>query len=236
MEASYHLLQNTNSKENTIINDTDNNVGLVDNIKRKLIIDTCNGIQDNTNILNLHVKHDNLDNENIKSLYTSTSNSLGNIKKTINRTIPTNPERILDAPEFRDDYYLNLMDWSSSNLLAVALNKEMYLWNASSGDISLLFSMDENTSDYITSTAWIQNKGILVNFKQKSIFKLSINLKKGNILAVGNSKSIVELWDVEKQMCVRKMKSHVTRIGSLSWNQHILTSGSRSGIYLYIDR
>lgn len=25
------------------------------------------------------------------------------------------------------------------------------------------------------------------------------------------------------------MKSHVTRIGSLCWNQHILTSGSRLG-------
>lgn len=48
-------------------------------------------------------------------------------------------------------------------------------------------------------------------------------------MAVGNSKSVVELWDVEKQACVRKMKSHVTRIGSLCWNQHILTSGSRLG-------
>lgn len=214
MEASYHLLQNinTNSKENTNINDPDgNNVGLVDTIKRKLIIDTCNGIQDNSKILNLHMKHDNsTDGDNIKSIYTTTTNSLGNIKKTINRTIPTNPERILDAPEFRDDYYLNLMDWSSTNFLAVALNKEMYLWNASSGDISQLFSMDVDTSDYITSTAWIQNKG--------------------NILAVGNSKSVVELWDVEKQACVRKMKSHVTRIGSLCWNQHILTSGSRLGV------
>ena len=53
------------------------------------------------------------------------------------------------------------MDWSSANILAVALNREMYLWNAVSGDISQLFSMDEDTSDYITSLAWIQNKGIL---------------------------------------------------------------------------
>lgn len=183
MEASYHLLQNinTNSKENTNINDSDgNNVGLVDTIKRKLIIDTCNGIQDNSKILNLHMKHDNsTDGDNIKSIYTTTTNSLGNIKKTINRTIPTNPERILDAPEFRDDYYLNLMDWSSTNFLAVALNKEMYLWNASSGDISQLFSMDVDTSDYITSTAWIQNKGktffILILFKLKfnSVFVIN---------------------------------------------------------------
>jgi cell division cycle protein 20 (cofactor of APC complex) len=174
MEASYHLLQqknnNTVSKENIHNNEHsngDNNgnnvVSLVDNIKRKLIADTCNGIQENSKVLNLHSKPNDSEQcgifgENIKSIYCS--NSLDNIKKQVNRTIPTSPERILDAPEFRDDYYLNLMDWSSANLLAVALNREMYLWNAVSGDISQLFSMDEDTSDYITSTAWIQNKGI----------------------------------------------------------------------------
>ena len=28
------------------------------------------------------------------------------------RHIPSAPERILDAPELLDDYYLNLLDWS----------------------------------------------------------------------------------------------------------------------------
>ena len=32
------------------------------------------------------------------------------------------PEKILDAPEIRDDYYLNLMDWGNNGLLAVSLN------------------------------------------------------------------------------------------------------------------
>ena len=27
------------------------------------------------------------------------------------RTFPLNPEKILDAPELRPDYYLNLIDW-----------------------------------------------------------------------------------------------------------------------------
>ena len=170
MEASYYLLQNTNSKENIqhyfnnnneTNNNIDNNLSLVDNIKRKLIADTCNGIQENSKILNLHMKQqttscDSIDQcnsiDNIKSIYS--------LKKTIQRTIPSSPERILDAPEFRDDYYLNLIDWSSSNFLAVALNKELYLWNASGGEISQLLSMDEDTSDYITSTAWNQLKGL----------------------------------------------------------------------------
>lgn len=68
--------------------------------------------------------------------------------------------------------------------------------------------MDENSQDYIGSCAWIQ---------------------KGNVLAVGNSKNIIELWDVNKQVCLRQMKSHTGRVGSLAWNLHLLSSGSRSG-------
>jgi hypothetical protein len=43
---------NANSNEATS-NDTD---GLIDNIKRKLIIDTCNGIQEKSKILQIHNK------------------------------------------------------------------------------------------------------------------------------------------------------------------------------------
>lgn len=220
MEASYHLLLGVGQKENQNFNnsnsnntntnmDNDSNIdnaNQIDNIKRKLIIDTCNGIQEKSKILQIHNKPEHIDVvENMKSLYSVAKES----KKMTHRIIPSAPERILDAPEFRDDYYLNLIDWSSNNFLAVALNQEMYLWNAVGGEISHLMSIDEASDDYITSTAWIQNKG--------------------PILAIGNSKSVVELWDVNRQARIRNIKSHSTRIGSLSWNQHILTSGSRSG-------
>jgi cell division cycle protein 20 (cofactor of APC complex) len=38
----------------------------------------------------------------------------GKAKKAF-RHIPAAPERILDAPELIDDYYLNLIDWGSTN-------------------------------------------------------------------------------------------------------------------------
>lgn len=37
------------------------------------------------------------------------------------RKISSQPYKILDAPNLCDDFYLNLMDWSLSNILAVAL-------------------------------------------------------------------------------------------------------------------
>lgn len=195
MEMSYHLLFDSENKA-------------CDKIKKQLIVENCHGIPENAKILHLRTKPIEPDQafvDNMKILYHgSTVNS---VKKNTTRFISSAPEKILDAPDFKDDYYLNLIDWSSTNHLAVALNNDLYIWNATSGEISQLFS-SYNTNDYITSTSWIQ---------------------KGNILGIGNSKNIVELWDVNKQTCLRQMKSHTSRVGSLSWNQHILTSGSRSG-------
>ena len=38
--------------------------------------------------------------------------------------------QVLDAPALKDDFYLNLVDWSAQNLLAVGLDTCVYLWSA----------------------------------------------------------------------------------------------------------
>ena len=48
-----------------------------------------------------------------------------------------------------DDYYLNLLDWGSNNVIAVALNNSVYLWHASDGKIDNLVTLEGN-DDYIT--------------------------------------------------------------------------------------
>ncbi|KAG1433818.1 hypothetical protein G6F57_021902 [Rhizopus arrhizus] len=48
------------------------------------------------------------------TLNTSTSSS-------VKRHIITSPEKILDAPYMIDDYYLNVLDWSCHNVVAVGL-------------------------------------------------------------------------------------------------------------------
>ncbi|XP_012734427.3 cell division cycle protein 20 homolog [Fundulus heteroclitus] len=141
---------------------------------------------------------------NLKVLYSQVTTP-ASLKKT--RYISPTPERILDAPDLRNDFYLNLLDWSSQNVLAVALHNSVYLWNATQGDILLLMKL-ENEEDYICSLSWT---------------------KEGSYLAVGTSDCKVQLWDVENQKRLRSMASHTARVGSLSWNDHILSSGSRSG-------
>jgi len=46
------------------------------------------------------------------------------------RRVNKNPVKVLDAPALSDDFYLNLIDWSSQNQLAVGLGNCIYLWNA----------------------------------------------------------------------------------------------------------
>ncbi|KAK7492880.1 hypothetical protein BaRGS_00015827 [Batillaria attramentaria] len=142
---------------------------------------------------------------NLRVLY-STTKTPASAKKTV-RHIPQVPERILDAPDILDDYYLNLLDWSINNQLAVCLGGSVYLWNASSGEITQLCQMD-GPEEYIGAVAWI---------------------KEGNYLAVGTSSGEVQLWDVAQQKRLRNMTGHSARVGSLSWNSYILSSGSRSG-------
>ena len=123
------------------------------------------------------------------------------------RHIPSAPVRILDAPDMLDDYYLNLLSWSSTNVLAVALSQCVYLWDASSGGIKELMNVDNDPEDYIASVAWIQQGG--------------------THLAVGTNTNMVQLWDVQAQRQVRTLDGHSGRVGALAWNDHILTSGSR---------
>lgn len=58
---------------------------------------------------------------------------------------------MLDAPALSDDYYLNLVDWSNSNELAVGLGNSIYLWNGTTLKVSKLC---EIFGDSITSVSW----------------------------------------------------------------------------------
>lgn len=118
-------------------------------------------------------------------------------------------EQYLQFPKKID---LNLLDWSADNIVTVALGCSVFLWNASTGHIEKLVDFDEG--DHACSLAWIQA---------------------GQILAVGNNLGAVELWDCTKMKRLRVMDGHSGRVGSLSWNSHIVSSGSRDGSIINHD-
>lgn len=82
-------------------------------------------------------------------------------------------ERILDAPYILDDFYLNLLDWSSRNVVGIAIENSVYLWNASDTSSSELVTVDDQHGP-VTSINWAQD---------------------GCHLAVGLNNSLVQIWD-----------------------------------------
>ena len=126
------------------------------------------------------------------------------------RELPSQPERILDAPEIVDDYYLNLLDWGSGNQLAVALRNTLYLWDANSGGVTQLI---ENAS-IITSLSWAGD---------------------GKSLAVGDANSCLTLYDASTGRSVRSLLAHQDRVSSLAWNGSVLSSGSRDSTIVQHD-
>jgi cell division cycle 20-like protein 1, cofactor of APC complex len=127
------------------------------------------------------------------------------------RRISKVPFKVLDAPQLQDDFYLNLVDWSSQNTLAVALGQCVYLWSACTSKVTKLCDLS-STDDTVTSVSWAQ---------------------RGTHLAVGTNRGEVQLWDTVKCKKVRSMAGHTARVGTLAWTGPILASGSRDRlIYL----
>ena len=163
-------------------------------------------------------KSDKKNAENVP-LYNLLSSSLGAenenpitpFSKTT-RKINKAPYKVLDAPNLQDDYYLNLLDWSSTNIIAVGLENAVYVWSACNSKVSKLCEAPDNES--ITSVGWSQ---------------------RGNHLAVGTSMGEVQLYDVVKNKKVRTMQGHGGRVGSVAWNGYTIATGSRDRNILVRD-
>ena len=127
------------------------------------------------------------------------------------RKIPKIPYRVLDAPSLADDFYYDLIDWSSRDFLAVGLGNAVFLSNNRTNEVILLCS---SPHDEYTSLSWVSA---------------------GTHLAVGHYSGLLEIYDVEKQKRIRTLQGHTDRIACLSWNNHVLSSGSRDHTILHRD-
>ncbi|EPY27419.1 cell division cycle 20, cofactor of APC complex [Angomonas deanei] len=64
---------------------------------------------------------------------------------SFSRTLCTNPEKVLDAPEFPTTAS-QLLHWGTNNKLIIGLKNALYAWDAESGDASKLVEMREGYS------------------------------------------------------------------------------------------
>ncbi|KAG7557499.1 WD40 repeat [Arabidopsis suecica] len=128
------------------------------------------------------------------------------------RKILRSPYKVLDAPALQDDFYLNLVDWSAHNVLAVGLGNCVYLWNACSSNVTKL--CDLGVDESVCSVGWAL---------------------RGTHLAIGTSSGTVQIWDVLRCNRIRTMEGHRLRVGALAWSSSVLSSGSRDKSILQRD-
>lgn len=82
------------------------------------------------------------------------------------RAVSKVPYKVLDAPDLADDFYLNLVDWGSQNTLGVGLGSCVYMWNSSSGRVTKLCELAD---DSVTSVNWIQRVSFIVACFNKTL-------------------------------------------------------------------
>eukprot|EP00930_Biecheleria_cincta_P084548 TRINITY_DN73_c0_g1_i1.p1 TRINITY_DN73_c0_g1~~TRINITY_DN73_c0_g1_i1.p1 ORF type:complete len:483 (+),score=78.23 TRINITY_DN73_c0_g1_i1:57-1451(+) len=128
------------------------------------------------------------------------------------RKVDPKPYQCLDAPSLEDDFYLNLVDWSSTNMVSVGLDRFVYLRNEYSRQVTKL--EPERGSTKVTSVSW---------------------LEQGCHLAVGRDSGHVEVWDVAEGRILRRMEGHQQRACSLAPNSYVLASSSRDRDILLRD-
>lgn len=128
------------------------------------------------------------------------------------KSIPTAPDRVLDAPNIVDDFYLNLVSWSLTNLIVIGLEDAVYVWNASSGLVGLLC---ETAGKLVSSLRWSED---------------------GSYISIGKDDGTIEIWDIETNSRLRTLcNGSVSRVASHCWLLHLLTLGSKEGTIYHSD-
>ncbi|KAF0389153.1 WD40 repeat-like protein [Gigaspora margarita] len=138
-------------------------------------------------------------------------------------TKPRKPARIINPLPYqmlafcnelmlKDDFYLNVVDWSTSNILSLGLESCAYLWNTGTSKMAKLCDLGLISS--VSSVKWHPQ---------------------GSQLAIGTAEGKLQIWDTQKLMKIRDCTSHSSRVGTLSWNGNLLTTGSADRCIFHRD-
>ncbi|MGH0156557.1 UNVERIFIED_CONTAM: hypothetical protein FKN15_043881 [Acipenser sinensis] len=133
-------------------------------------------------------------------------------------------EMKLDITGLRDDYYLNLLDWNSKNLVAVALNSSTYMWNAETHKTLGAIHLNSD-SKYVSSVAWINHGNCLaIGTSDGEVQKSICGLKwspNGRCLASGSSDGLLNIWPNDPGVTVRSQPlqtmAHPTAVKAMDW-------------------
>ncbi|KAI9006160.1 WD40-repeat-containing domain protein [Gaertneriomyces semiglobifer] len=136
------------------------------------------------------------------------------------RVIPKAAERVLDAPQLKNDYYINVLDWSVNGVVAVGLNNQVYLWSEETAEVHEIWKVAE--PDYVTACCFSPD---------------------GTRVAVGSEEGSCEIISVPKHdfkagKCKARIMHH-NGVAALTWckkdEQVLLATGDRLGVIRVYD-
>ncbi len=147
------------------------------------------------------------------------------------RVYPKSPDRVLDAPDIVDDFYLNLLDWSETNVVAIALRDQVYLWTAHTAEI---VRIPCDVAERYMHIYWFDKKIMKMYFSICSSMQMVTSvgwMQDGAHLVCALDTGRIQIWDVERTKLLRTLKTddENERIAAVHLNAHLLTQGNRLG-------
>nr|GEV47119.1 protein fizzy-related 2-like [Tanacetum cinerariifolium] len=142
---------------------------------------------------------------------------------------------VLDAPALQDDFYLNLVDWSLNNVLAVGLRNYVYIWNAcSSNDHSVCWLGGYNGGLVLFLGLAMEKFRTLVIEVEVKVFCNEILAHKKLLLvcglkwsydnrelAFGGNDNRLFVWIQHSTQHVLKYYEHMAAVKAIAWFPHV---------------
>ena len=182
--------------DNSLINKLSNNCKIdfnKNNVNRKIKTKLFSWKKEEKPKINFRYEFFNNQKENQNNL-----NNCSDIKNQ--RKINSKPYKELIISDLIDDFYLNLLDWSSKDQIAVGCTTSVVLWNNNKTQSEVLLNYpcgnlegSENVIEkYVSSLIWSNE---------------------GDKLAVGHSLGCVEIYDINKKKLISNYSGHNGRVG-----------------------
>ncbi|KFK29937.1 hypothetical protein AALP_AA7G197700 [Arabis alpina] len=152
------------------------------------------------------------------------------------RYIPQTSERTLDAPDIVDDFYPNLLDWGSANVLAIALGHTVYQWDASSGSTSELVTIEEEKGP-VTSINWAPDGRHLRTLKGGHQSRVGSMAWNNHIRTTGGMDGQIINNDVRiRSPIVETYRGHTQEVCGLKWSgsgQQLASGGNDNVVHIW---
>lgn len=128
--------------------------------------------------------------------------------------VKNQPYKVLDAPCLRDDFYLNLVDWSDNDNIGVGLQTSLYVWSGCTSKVKKIYESSSLTN-YICSVSFMRHTPKV---------------------CAGFTDGVVKVFDILKSKTVMEFEGlHYGRIGSLGCSQNLICTGGRDGFVAIQD-